>query len=199
MARPPKFDRDEALRSAMHLFWDRGFDRTSINDLTEAMGISPPSLYAAFGDKQALFDAAVDLYEQTAVVPPALSAATAREVFEQIVDRAVQFYTRTGHPPGCLVISEPTLAQRRKFGHEALVKRLRSAQRAGELPDDADPRALADYIDLVLRGLSSKARDGASRAQLRAAADIALAAWPSAPRAHPGAGAAALTQSCRIH
>ncbi|TFV55863.1 TetR/AcrR family transcriptional regulator [Mycobacterium sp. PS03-16] len=182
MARPPKFDREEALHRAMLLFWERGFDRTSISDLTEAMGISPPSLYAAFGDKQALFDAAVDLYEQSAVVPPALEAATAREVFEQILDRAVTLYTEPTHPPGCLVISEPTLGARRGTGGEALIERLRRAQRDGDLPDDADPTALADYVDLVLRGLSGKARDGAGREQLRAVADVALLAWPEAPR-----------------
>ena len=179
MARPPKFDRDDALRRAMYLFWERGFDRTSINDLTAAMGISAPSLYAAFGDKQALFDAAVDLYEQESVVPPSLEESTARGVVEEILDRAVDLYARPAHPRGCLVIADPTLKERRLSGRDALVKRLRRAKRAGDLPADSDPRALADYIDLVLRGLSSQARDGATRAQLRAAADVALAAWPA--------------------
>lgn len=179
MARPPKFDRDEALGRAMHLFWERGFDGTSITDLTTAMGISAPSLYAAFGDKQALFDAAVDLYEQTAFVPTALAETTARGVVEQILDRAVDRYARPAHPRGCLVIADPTLAQRRSSARNALVTRLRRAKRDGDLPADSDPRALADYIDLVLRGLSSQARDGATRARLRAAADVALAAWPS--------------------
>ena len=179
MARPPKFDRDQALVKAMHLFWERGFDGTSINDLTAAMDISAPSLYATFGDKQALFDAAVDLYEQAAVVPPALGESTARGVVEQILNRAVDLYARPAHPRGCLVIADPRLKERRLSGRDALVTRLRRAKRAGDLPADSDPRALADYIDLVLRGLSSQARDGATRTQLRAAADVALAAWPS--------------------
>lgn len=183
MARPPKFDRDVALGCAMQVFWEKGFDRTSISDLTAAMGISPPSLYAAFGDKQALFDAAVDLYEQHAVVPPALKAPTAREVVEQILSRAVDLYTQPTHPRGCLVIADPTLQRRRRRGKEAIVRRLRRAKDSGDLPGDSDPRALADYIDMVLRGMSSKARDGASRSQLRAAADVALAAWP-APAHH---------------
>lgn len=181
MARPPKFDRAEALRRAMHLFWQRGFHGTSISELTEAMGISPPSLYAAFGDKQALYDAAVDLYETDAVVPPALKAATARDVVEQILDRAVELYTRLDHPRGCFVISDPVLVERRKTGRAAIVRRLRRAQRAGEFADGVDVIALTDYIDTVLRGLSAKARDGAGRRQLRAAADVALTAWPSAP------------------
>lgn len=181
MARPPKFDRAEALRAAMHLFWDKGFDGTSINDLTGAMGISPPSLYAAFGDKQTLFEAAVELYERSAVVPPALEAPTAREVFTQILDRAVELYTRPAHPPGCFVISDPTLKARRGSGRDAIARRLRRAQQSGDLPDGVDVAALTDYVDLVLRGLSAKARDGATRRQLRAAADVALRAWPPAP------------------
>ncbi|GAY16160.1 TetR/AcrR family transcriptional regulator [Mycobacterium sp. shizuoka-1] len=178
MARPPKFDREEALRCAMQLFWERGFDGASISDLTEAMGISPPSLYAAFGDKQALYDAAVDLYELTAVVPPALQAPTAREVFEQMLDRAVEFYTRPGHPRGCFVIADPLLRTRRSRGRDDIVDRMRQAQRAGDLDREANAEALADYIDTVLRGLSAKARDGASRKQLRAIAVVALRAWP---------------------
>ncbi|MBX7452185.1 TetR/AcrR family transcriptional regulator [Mycolicibacterium sp. 3033] len=181
MGRPPKFDRAEALQAAMHLFWDRGFDGTSINDLTTAMGISPPSLYAAFGDKQALFDAAVELYERSAVVPPALEAPTAHEVFTAMLERAVELYTRPAHPPGCFVISDPTLRARRDSGREAIARRLRRAQKTGDLPATADVAALTDYVDLVLRGLSALARDGASRRQLRAAADIALKAWPGAP------------------
>lgn len=181
MARPPKFDRAEALQAAMHLFWEKGFDGTSITDLTGAMGISPPSLYAAFGDKQTLFEACVELYERSAVVPPALEAPTAREVFVQMLDRAVELYTRPAHPPGCFVISDPTLKARRGSGRDAIARRLRRAQQSGDLPDDVEVPALTDYVDLVLRGLSAKARDGATRRQLRAAADVALRAWPSAP------------------
>ncbi|MBI5340617.1 TetR family transcriptional regulator [Mycobacterium sp. BK558] len=181
MARPQKFDRAEALQAAMHLFWERGFDGTSISDLTQAMGISPPSLYASFGDKQTLFEAAVELYERSAVVPPALEAATAHEVFTAMLERAVDLYTRPAHPPGCFVISDPTLKARRGTGRDAIARRFRRAQQAGDLPPDVDVAALTDYVDLVLRGLSAKARDGATRRQLRAAADVALRAWPSAP------------------
>ncbi|AKK29082.1 TetR/AcrR family transcriptional regulator [Mycobacterium sp. EPa45] len=182
MARPPKFDRAEALRCAMHLFWERGFEGTSVNDLTDAMGISAPSLYAAFGDKQALYEAAVDLYELTAVVPPALEEATARGAFEAMLDRAVTLYTRPGHPRGCFVIADPVLKQRRASGRTAIAERLRRSQRAGDLDGGVDVEALTDYIDTVLRGLSAKARDGASRRQLRAAADLALTAWPERVR-----------------
>src|SRR4051812_19315345 len=138
MARPPKFDRAEALRRAMHVFWELGFEGASVTDLTEAMGISAPSLYAAFGDKQALYDAAVDLYEMTAVVPPALEAPTACGVFEQILDRAVELYTRPHHPRGCFVIADPLLQQRRATGRAAIAGRLRQAQRAGDLDGEVD-------------------------------------------------------------
>ena len=81
-----------------------------------------------------------------------------------------------------MVIADPTLQDRRRSGKDAIVRRLQRAKRTGDLPADSEPRALADYLDLVLRGMSSKARDGATRAQLRAAADIALAAWPASAR-----------------
>lgn len=185
MARPPKFDRAEALHRAMLLFWERGFEGTSVSDLTGAMGISAPSLYAAFGDKQALYDAAVDLYDLTAVVPPSLEAPTARAVFEQMLDRAVELYTRPNHPRGCFVITDPPLRERRGVGRTAIADRLRRAQRDGDLDSEVDVEALTDFIDTVLRGLSAKARDGASRKQLRKIADLALGAWPKRRRRVP--------------
>lgn len=177
MARPPGFDRDEALRRAMLLFWERGFERTSISDLCEAIGISAPSLYAAFGDKQSLFDAAVELYEESAVLAPALREKTASAVVEQLVERAVHMYTRPLHPRGCFVISDPTLTDRRLRGRQAIAARLREAKSAGDLADTDDVAALADYLDIVLRGMSGLARDGASRKRLRAAGDVAVTAW----------------------
>ena len=101
--------------------------------------------------------------------------------FAQMLNRAVELYTRPAHPPGCFVISDPTLKARRGTGRDAIARRLRRAQQSGDLPAGVDVAALTDYIDLVLRGLSAKARDGATRRQLRAAADVALRAWPSAP------------------
>lgn len=178
MGRPAKFDRAQALHAAMLLFWERGYAATSISDLTRVMGISPPSLYNSFGDKRSLHEACVELYEQTAVVPPALEAPTAREVFDAILDRAVDLYTRPDRPSGCFVISDPILIERRAAGRAAIVERLRRGQRSGDLGPSVDVEALADFIDTVLRGLSNSARDGVSRQQLQAVADTARRAWP---------------------
>jgi len=181
MARPPEFDRAEALIKAQHLFWERGYERTTVRDLTEAMGISAPSLYNAFGGKKELFDEAVAAYASAParVVPPALAEQTARAVLARILDIAVREYASDIQPRGCLVISDPVLGAERTAGREAIRERLSVARAAGDLPEDADLQALTDYIDIVLRGLSSLARDGVEPSALRAAADVALRAWPS--------------------
>lgn len=102
MARPPEFDRSQALVSALHLFWEKGYDRTTVRDLTEAMGISAPSLYNAFGGKQELFDEAVASYtgSPTRVVPPALRERTARAVFAKMLEIAIREYASSTQPRG---------------------------------------------------------------------------------------------------
>ncbi|MEU0494022.1 TetR/AcrR family transcriptional regulator [Mycobacterium sp. NPDC006124] len=182
MARPREFDRAEALTQAMHLFWRQGYQRTTLKDLTEAMGISAPSLYNAFGDKKSLYDEALALYLTTpaVVVPQAVEEPTARDVVAKIFEVAVREYCSVEHPPGCFVISDPILEDHRRDGLEAIRIRLRHAVDDGDLPADADVDALTDYVDVVLRGLSSRARDGADAETLRAAAEVALRAWPAA-------------------
>jgi AcrR family transcriptional regulator len=179
MVRPREFDRDDALNKAMRLFWAHGYDQTSISQLTEGMGISSPSLYAAFGDKRRLFEDAVECYESgpTAVARRAMAADTATEVFDAMMDLAVTEYCRPGNPRGCMVISDPTCAAQRGRCRNAIAARLRKAQKAGDLPQAADPRALADYTFAVLTGLSTLARDGGTRRQLRATADVARQSW----------------------
>jgi AcrR family transcriptional regulator len=183
MARPPEFDRAEALMKAQHLFWQQGYERTTVRDLTEAMGINAPSLYNTFGGKKELFDEAVAAYvgAPARVVPPALGERSAREVFARMLEIAIREYASDTQPRGCLVISDPVLGAERAAGREAIRQRLTVARADGDLPDDADVRALTDYVDIVLRGLSSLARDGADPDALRAAADVALRAWPSRP------------------
>ncbi|MCV7421772.1 TetR/AcrR family transcriptional regulator [Mycobacterium yunnanensis] len=184
MARPPEFDREQALTRALHLFWERGYDRTTVRDLTEAMGISAPSLYNTFGGKRQLFDEAVATYtgSPTRVVPPALEERTARTVFAKILDIAIREYGSSTQPRGCFVISDPVLVDERQLGRDAIRGRLRRAYDDGDLPEGASVDALTDYIDVILRGLSSLARDGADPAALRAAADVALGAWPRSVR-----------------
>lgn len=184
MARPPEFDRAQALVKALHLFWERGYDRTTVRDLTEAMGISSPSLYNAFGGKKELFDEAVALYTgaPTRVVPPSLQERTARAVFAKILDIAIREYASSTQPRGCFVISDPLLIEERQLGRVAILTRLQQAHADGDLPEDASVTALTDYIDVVLRGLSAIARDGADPDAMRAAADVALGAWPRSRR-----------------
>jgi AcrR family transcriptional regulator len=184
MPRPREFDRAQALTRALHLFWQQGYERTTIKDLTEAMGISAPSLYNAFGDKKALFDEAVAEYEASPAIVMSRSADTpiTADVVADILHTAVREYCSTAHPRGCFVISDPVLAGHRELGRDAIRGRIQRAREEGMLPAGADVDALTDYLDLVIRGLSALARDGVTAEKLSAAADIALSAWPR-PRA----------------
>lgn len=179
MARPREFDRGDALNKAMRLFWEQGFHQTTISQLTEAMGISPPSLYAAFGDKRRLFSDAVECYESgpNAVARRAVTARTVNEVIDAMMDLTVTEYCRPGNPRGCMVLSDVACAPQRAQCRDTIAVRLRKALREGDLPQGSDPRALANYIVAVLTGLSALARDGANRRQLRAVADVARHGW----------------------
>ncbi len=194
--RPRTFDRQAALTAAMRLFWERGYEGVSIGDLTEAMGIRSGSLYAAFGDKKSLFKEVVDVYGRSPVGGFAGAALreepTAYGAFARILREAAVIYPDPSHPAGCLAIGAATnvtpqdaevrafLRDLRNKNVDGFEARLREAQRAGELPTEADPRALADYFATVLQGLSQRAQDGATASQLTAVAELALAAWPTA-------------------
>ncbi|WFE28326.1 TetR/AcrR family transcriptional regulator [Solwaraspora sp. WMMD791] len=190
------FDRDAALTTATLLFWERGYEGTSVADLTQAIGINPPSLYAAFTDKRHLFDEVVRAYGHTfgAFLGDALrEPATAHEAFTRMLREAAVEYTDPSHPAGCLVISaatnvppasadvQQTLREQRNNNVRAFEHRLRDAVRDGELPDGTDVRALAVYYATVIQGMSQQARDGASRHDLRRVAELAMRAWPTTP------------------
>lgn len=186
----------------MLVFWEHGYEATSISTLTGAMGITASSLYAAFSDKRSLFTEAVHRYLQgpARFTTTALDgAATARQAVERLLRAAAATYTGPGHPPGCLVISAATnctphssdvqagLRDIRAHGQQALKQRIITGIRAGEMPADTDAHALATFYAATLQGISGLARDGATHAELDGAVTAALAAWPLPPTPQPRA------------
>lgn len=158
----------------MRLFWEHGFEQTSIIDLTRELGISATSLYAAFGDKQALFQEAVAHYEASpqSVTTAGLAGTSPREVLVAMFDSATREYTSAAHPRGCFVNSEPKLDANRAHNLATTTARLQEVEEQAESSDDAE--TLAAFAQVMLVGLSSYARDGATEKQLRRVADLAL-------------------------
>jgi AcrR family transcriptional regulator len=186
MARPRGFDRDQALETAMQLFWERGYEDTSITDLTTAIGIASPSLYAAFGDKQHLFEEAVERYANGpgAVVATAMGEPTAGGAMERSLVDAARLYAAADRPPGCLIVNEPRLTGRRGESEAAILGRLKRGVADGDVPADTDVEALAAYVCAVITGMSARARAGAGPEELAAVARIAIRALPIAIPAH---------------
>ncbi|XXT68367.1 TetR/AcrR family transcriptional regulator [Sorangium sp. So ce693] len=195
--RPRSFDRSAALRRAMEVFWERGYEGTSLSDLTAAMGINSPSLYAAFGCKEALFREAVELYTEVegATTNRALrDEPTARRAVEAMLRGNVEGYVTPGKPSGCMVVLAATLgtpenervraylAACRRAALDVLRRRLDRGVVEGDVPVGTDTAALAAFYTAVLQGLSLQARDGASREALQAIVDCAMAAWETLAR-----------------
>ncbi|MFF3914728.1 TetR/AcrR family transcriptional regulator [Streptomyces sp. NPDC001852] len=189
--RPRSFDRATALEKALMAFWEHGYEATSVADLTRLMGIGAPSLYAAFGDKRTLFEEVVRLYTDTygAFGEHALAQEpTARAAVERMLREAAAEYTDPAHPRGCLVVHAATnctspevagpLRARRNADIAAVESRIRADVAAGRLPAGTDAAALARHAGAVIQGMSQQARDGASRAELEALAEIAMSIWP---------------------
>jgi AcrR family transcriptional regulator len=179
MGRPRSFDRDIALDRSMRLFWERGYEQTSISDLVQELGIAAPSLYAAFGDKQALFDEAVARYEASpeSVTTAGTAGTTPREVLSMMFDSASREYTSEAHPRGCFVNSSPELESNRARNRAITAARLREVTDDAVASDDAE--ALSAFAHSVLVGMSSYARDGADEYQLRRVADLAIRVIPA--------------------
>jgi AcrR family transcriptional regulator len=192
--RPRSFDRQAALERAALAFWEHGYETTSISDLTAALGIGAPSLYAAFGDKRQLFQEAVDSYQATHGSFTARALAeepTGRDAIVRILREAAVEYTSPDHPRGCLVISAAqncspasadvaeALRELRKKNLQVLEDRIRSDIDAGVLPAGTDARGLALFAAATTQGMSQQARDGAGREDLRAIAEAAIRALPA--------------------
>ena len=191
--RPREFCVDQALAAALRVFWSKGYEGASMADLTEAMGVTKPSLYAAFGNKEALFHKALDLYEAEKLdyTRRALEQPTARGVAEYYMRGAIDTQTSSCEPKGCLgVISSVAcgaeaesikshVIARRASSHRALVERFERAKREGDLPAHVEVEALTGYLFALLQGMAVQAGSGASRADLERVAEMSLAVWPS--------------------
>jgi AcrR family transcriptional regulator len=190
--RPRSFDRDVALRRAMEVFWEHGYEGTAISDLTAAMGINSPSLYAAFGCKEELFREAVTLYDATEGAATARALAdelTARAAIEAMLRRNVESFTDPATPNGCMVVLAATagavanagvrelLADNRRQVLSDVARRIDEGVEDGDVPPGTDAEAVAGFYVTVLQGLSIQARDGASCEALQAVVDGAMTAW----------------------
>jgi AcrR family transcriptional regulator len=176
--RPRSFDRDAALAAAVEQFWRTGFEGTTIAMLTKAMGVTPPSLYAAYGDKDRLFAEASDAYFRRTCEAVDLTAArpTAYEAIATMLDGTARAHTAPGTPPGCLMLTEPRLAAQRDALTRRVRERLDRGVRDGDLAPDTPTDQLATFLTAVMRGMSGCARDGGSAEDLLSIAATALAA-----------------------
>jgi AcrR family transcriptional regulator len=190
--RPRGFDPEKALGRALRVFWKHGYEGASLADLTEAMGINRPSMYAAFGNKEELFRKVLDRYGKSTGVyqQEALNEATAHGAVKKILLGAADALGDARNPRGCLLLQgglacgdesnavRRELCARRGEGEAAIRERLERAKAEGDLPADADAAELAGYVTAVLQGMSVQAAGGARREKLRGIATRAMAAWP---------------------
>ena len=192
MGRPRSFREDEALDAAMRIFWEKGYEGTSLDDLTSAMKINRSSLYSTFGDKEALFRRVMKQYSAgpLSFMSEALNLKTARAVVEALLRMSVMFLGDTGHPRGCLSIQgglacgsgneavKQAMVDWRKAGLIQLQKRLQRARAEGDLRKGVDPKDLARLIMIVMNGLGIQAVNGATPAEMNRAVDLALQSLP---------------------
>jgi AcrR family transcriptional regulator len=191
--RPRSFDTGKALDRALNVFWRKGYEGASLSDLTKAMGINRPSLYAAFGDKEKLFRKVLDRYAEgpASFSEAALQESTSRAVVERLLYGTADLLTSPQNPHGCLWVQgalacgngadsvRKELISRRVAGEAELRQRLNRFRIDGDLPPEANPANLARYIVTVIQGMSIQAASGASRGELHRIIGIALQSWPS--------------------
>lgn len=192
IGRPRAFDLDEALDRALEVFWRKGYESTTICDLTAAMAINPPSLYAAFGSKEELFRKAIarytEQYEQK--FRETLEGRTVRQGLAALLRLTADSLTDKTKPAGCLLVQgiagagdhaeclRDDLNAKRAVGEKLVRERLKQAKADGELPRKTDPAGLARYFATVMQGMAVQASGGASRGELRRIAETAMLAFP---------------------
>jgi AcrR family transcriptional regulator len=185
-----QFDIDEAISLATTLFWEKGYEGTSLADLISAMAINPPSFYVAFKSKAALFRTVLDRYraEYLGFAAKALEELTARAVAERLLLGYADMLASPSHPPGCLAMNSAwsadsdgirdELKEWREYRKKTLRKRFQRAIAEGDLPADTSAEALAQYVMVVAWGLALEGQSGSSRKQLRRVVTAAMQAWP---------------------
>src|SRR5579862_715899 len=192
MGRPRGFAKNAAIEAAMRIFWEKGYKGATLADLTQAMGINRSSMYATFGDKEALFRLAIAQYAEgpAAYVREALAQPTVRGVVEALLGGALELLTDPSHPRGCLSVqgalacgshAEPmkqAMIEWRKQGESDIKKRLQRARREGDLAKDVDPGDLARYISTVLTGLGVQAANRSTPAEMTRLVDMVLRSMP---------------------
>lgn len=194
VGRPRAFDIDEALDKALKVFWKKGYEGTSMPDLTNAMGINRPSLYAAFGNKEELFRKAVDRYTEKskAMMAQALSDPSARVAVERFLRGVAEASTCSQNPRGCLLVQGALscgdaaesirleLVKRRATSEAELCRRLERAKEEGDLPPSSYPADLARFYSTVLQGMAVQTASGVGYDELNRVIDAAMLAWPQA-------------------
>jgi len=192
MGRPREFSEPDALDAAMRVFWTKGYEGTSLDDLTRAMHINRSSLYSSFGDKEELFRRVVDRYREgpLAFLHQGLSRPKAREVIEELLRDSVRFLSDPSHPRGCLSLQggltcgtgteriKRMMIEWRGSGLAQLQKRMQQARSDGDLPKSVDPGTLGRYVFILMNGLGVLAANGASAAEMNAAVELALKSMP---------------------
>jgi TetR/AcrR family transcriptional regulator, copper-responsive repressor len=192
VGRPPSLDRGRALKRATELFWRHGYEGTSIAMLTEAMGVTPPTLYAAFGSKAELYRQALSCYGQLEAAAASVEGdrGSIFSRLERHLRTAAQHFSDPNKPKGCMVavgslhcgadngdiVDAAALERHTRLAY--FIRELEQAKHKGELPANTDADALARFYFAVLQGMSVQAIDGANPTRLHAMAEIALGAWP---------------------
>lgn len=194
--RPPAFNHDDALEKAMQTFWTFGYEGTSMGALIEAMDMNKPSIYAAFGNKEALFNKALDKYLSgpSAFVKEALAEPTSYLVAKAFLTKAVELLTQHQNSRGCMIVQsalscgpEAEMIQKKLIAYRANLeenfkKRFDLAKDNGDLPEDSNTASLAKYIATIHQGISVQASSGASKNALMGVVDLAMKNWPGSVR-----------------